>query len=94
MARFNVKFEKQDYFNVDFKSNKQFNMNFGAIFEVPVEVTSDIYEGITSVTPKPYEKTILQTKDKKVLENITVEKIPYFETSNNTGTTIFIGRNE
>lgn len=94
MARFNVKFEKQDYFNVDFKSNKQFNINFGAIYEVPVEVTSDIYEGITRVTPKPYEETILHTKDKKVLENITVEKIPYFETSNHTGTTIFIGRNE
>ena len=94
MARFNVKFEKQDYFNVDFKSNKQFSMKFGEVIEVPAEIISDTYEGITNVTPKPYEAQILQTKDKRVLEDITVEKIPYFETSNDTGTTVFIGRND
>lgn len=50
-----------------------------------------IYTGETVVTPKVKESTELETAKKTVLENIIVEEIPYYETSNPKGTTFIIG---
>lgn len=52
---------------------------------------NEIYTGVYEVTPKPRESVQLDTKDKLLIDNITVNKIPYFATSNNNGTTIYIG---
>ena len=50
------------------------------------------YEGVYEVTPKLYEKTILPTADKNLLEDIRVTKIPYKEVSNlGGGETLIIG---
>lgn len=51
-----------------------------------------IYYGNTTVTPKAVEQT-LETANKSVLSDITVLEIPYFETSNEKGTTAIIGGN-
>ena len=75
----------------NFENNKRFNVKFGKLLEVPVEITEDIYEGTLTVIPKAHEQQILETKDKRMMNNITVQKIPYFETSNDTGKTIYIG---
>lgn len=48
------------------------------------------YTGEYVVTPKT-EKQVLSTKDKLLTDDVTVNKIPYFETSNDNGTTIYIG---
>lgn len=53
------------------------------------EADYPIYSGPTEVTPKISKQT-LATKNKTVMEDITVLKIPYFETSNETGTTVYI----
>lgn len=51
----------------------------------------DYYEGDTTVTPKAEEETILQTEHKIVEENITVLRVPYYETTNPTGgNTVYI----
>lgn len=50
----------------------------------------EIYSGKTSVTPDAHEGTVLLTKDKVVMENITVSKIPSFEVSNALGNTFYI----
>lgn len=93
MARFNVEFKKQDYFNIDFKGDKQLNIDFGTVFEVPIDV-SNVYNGSTLIRPKPYEIQILETKDKMLFDNITIDKIPYYKISNNAGTTVYIGGND
>ncbi len=49
-----------------------------------------IYNGQYSVTPKANETVLLQTKNKILKDNVTVEKVPYFETSNDYGETIYI----
>ena len=51
------------------------------------------YTGETRVTPKVKEETELQTKNRVLLENILVEEIPYYETSNIKGITFIIGGN-
>ena len=51
-----------------------------------------IYQGETEIEPKTIPQT-LETKNKSVLSDINVLKIPYFETSNIKGTTVIIGGN-
>ena len=50
----------------------------------------DPYEGDYVVTPKASTATVLPTKDKAMTDDVTVLKIPYFETSNENGTTVYI----
>lgn len=51
-----------------------------------------VYTGETEVEPKTIAQT-LETANKTVLDDISVLKIPYFETSNLKGTTAIIGGN-
>lgn len=50
-----------------------------------------IYNGDYTVTPSVEEQT-LKTANKKMLEDVTVKKIPFYETSNlSGGNTVYIG---
>ena len=51
---------------------------------------ADIYDGTYVVTPRPFEQ-VLPTQDKLMADDVTVKQIPYFETSNVQGTTVYIG---
>jgi hypothetical protein len=58
---------------------------------VPVYEDVPLYEGEYEVTPKVTEQTI-PTAQKFLARDVTIEKIPYFEVSNNSGgTTASIG---
>ena len=48
------------------------------------------YSGAYDVTPKT-EGQILETENKILRQDVLIKKIPYFETSNEYGETIFIG---
>ena len=48
------------------------------------------YTGAYDVTPKTVAQT-LETKDKKMKDNVSVLAIPYFEVSNTDGITVIIG---
>ena len=48
------------------------------------------YKGDYTITPKIDSKT-MRTKNKKMEDNVTVLAIPYYETSNLTGKTVYIG---
>lgn len=48
------------------------------------------YQGAYNVTPA-IEPITLETKDKVMTDNVIIHEIPYFETSNDTGTTVIIG---
>lgn len=48
------------------------------------------YTGEYNVTPAT-EEQCLPTKNKLMRDDITVREIPYYETSNDTGTTVYIG---
>ena len=50
------------------------------------------YKGDYTITPKIDSQT-MRTKNKKMEDNVTVLSIPYYETSNLTGKTVYIGGN-
>lgn len=52
----------------------------------------EIYDGAYTVHSEAHEVQTLPTANKQLIKNITVEKIPYYETSNlSDGITIYIG---
>lgn len=55
-------------------------------------IGADIYDGEYTVHSEAHEVHTLPTANKHLIKNITVEKIPYYETSNlSDGITIYIG---
>lgn len=55
-------------------------------------IGAGIYDGAYSVHSAAHEMQELPTANKHLVKNITVEKIPYYETSNmSDGITIYIG---
>ena len=58
---------------------------------IPPEIPTDIYEGEYEIVSKPFETSEIQTQGLKMRENIVVLEIPYYETSNISGYTVYIG---
>lgn len=50
----------------------------------------DPYTGEYEVTPQAYESVTLYTNGKIMGADITVHEVPYYETSNISGTTVYI----
>ena len=48
------------------------------------------YTGEYTVVPKADEPTVLETKGKRMTDDVTVTKIPYYETANPLGDTVYI----
>lgn len=51
----------------------------------------DYYEGPYDVIPLAWDDQILETREKIMRRNVHVEKIPYYETTNPSGKTVYIG---
>ena len=53
--------------------------------------TSTVYDGDYSVIPLAFQETVLKTRNKKLVDNIIVKEIPYYETTNlSGGNTVYI----
>lgn len=65
-----------------------FQVDFGSVQRVEVPDVP-VYTGDYTVTPKVDAQT-LATKSKRMTDNVQIKGVPYFETSNDTGTTVFI----
>lgn len=69
---------------------EKFKESLGKFFNLISKI--DIYTGQYSVTPLPEMEQILRTKDLLLQDNIVIEKIPFYKTTNNVGGyTVFIG---
>ena len=62
-------------------------MDIGASITVG---NAETYDGDYIVTPQAHSETVLHTNGYIMTDNVTVIKIPYFEVSNQSGTTIYI----
>lgn len=61
------------------------------IISVPSSVKHEIYEGPCEITPDAFAPQILPTENKLLTQDVVVEKVPYYETSNNhDGVTVYI----
>lgn len=63
---------------------------YGSFYEVSHE-THETYAGPYEVTPSTIGAQTLETADKILSDDVTVNKIPYWETSNQYGITVYIG---
>ena len=52
------------------------------------------YQGEYLIIPEPFNNKVLKTSGFKMTNNVTVSKIPYYQTSNETGYTVYIGGEE
>ena len=62
-------------------------------FSVGVAISTSTfadYEGPYEVIPQAENAVILQTIDKHMLDNVTVQKVPFYQTSNPYGDTVYI----
>lgn len=50
------------------------------------------YDGEYNITPKAYQDQVLETADKLMVNNVIVYKVPYVETHNESGTTVYIAK--
>lgn len=73
--------------------NCDFAPNFGQTQVVHVGgVDCTYYDGSYDVTPQIYRDTVLPTADRHMSGDVTVQKIPQYEVSNDAGgTTLIIG---
>ena len=55
-------------------------VRFGA--ETGIPIYPGLYDGAYEVTPRAHNEVILATKNKMMAEDVTVRKVPYYETSN------------
>lgn len=53
-------------------------------------VIAQTYDGDYTVTPRANVEQVLETNGKLMADDVTVFEIPYFETSNLSGTTVYI----
>lgn len=69
---------------------EEFKETLGKFFNLISKL--DIYTGQYIVTPLPEMEQILRTKDLLLQQDVIVEKIPFYKTTNNVGGyTVFIG---
>jgi hypothetical protein len=87
-----VVFEETDQqFTAEFHEvDSAFPADFGEM-QVVTDYTGALYEGDYVVTPQA-EGQVLKTAQKLMRDDVTIEAIPFFEVSNNSGgTTVYIG---
>ena len=61
-------------------------------FNIGAQSQAKPYEGEYEITPKTYDEQILPTKNKKMVDNLKVKKIPQYEVPNSAeGFTLIIG---
>ena len=79
------------------KAVKTSPLLLGRVISVNPEVINKIaysnmdeYDGDYEVTPLAHEAVVLPTAQKQMRDDVTVFKVPYFETTNEHGTTVYI----
>ena len=58
---------------------------------IPPEIPTDTYEGDYTVVSKPFTTGSLPTQGLKMRHDVVVLEIPYYETGNEHGYTVYIG---
>lgn len=67
------------------------NIPLSISLSAPIQkINGDVYQGEYEVTPLANNTVVLETKNKTMLDDVTVLKIPRFSTSNEYGTTFYI----
>ena len=85
---YNVSVIEDQIINVSLRENVQ-TINATLDVDVMRQPRSD-YDGPYTVTPLAFSNIELDTNGKTLSDDIVIEKVPYYETSNVSGMTIYI----
>lgn len=91
--RFEVKFIQNDrsFFTDLHTDSQKIDTTFSEFQEVSIIDEIEAYDGPYVVTPA-IDSQVLPTAQKRMIDNMTVKAIPYFQTSNpQMGETVYIG---
>lgn len=69
----------------------QNNLSMEGVLSILPEIPVENYHGEYTVIPKPFDIVGLKTKGLRMVNDIIVNKIPYYKTSNENGYTVYIG---
>lgn len=83
---FQLTFNEQNKFVVEFSQQKRLNASFNSTVYVP---DVDMYDGTYEAIPKVDEQSF-ETANKMMVDDFVVKGIPYYETSNQKGITVYI----
>lgn len=75
-------------FGASFSESDNANADFDAIV-IASEVPD--YDGEYTVIPKADREQVLQTNGKRMTDDVSVTRIPYYQASNVSGDTVYIG---
>lgn len=92
MIIYDVQFDKNSFtLDADIeKTDTEIDVDFGTVTTVE-SVNIPIYTGSYTVTPKT-EAQVMQTANKKMLDDVSIREIPFYRVGNDTGDTVYIGR--
>lgn len=93
MLNFVVKFENLNKpIKADFSMQRTvFQTDFESASKIVIVDTTEHYKGNYEVTPKTIQQ-VMQTRNLIMDNDVIINKIPYFETGNNSGgNTVYIG---
>ena len=81
----------ENVYNIGLDESNSYNVTLDE--SIVINVITDVpkYEGDYIVTPRAHEEVVLDTDNKLMTDDVTVLEIPYYETSNLSGTTVYIG---
>ena len=85
MIRVQVEVEQQPTVAVAALPAPQAEVRAGSSVVVVHDVACPAYTGPTTVVPQAHQQTVLETADKLLLSDITVDKVPFYSTSNAAG---------
>lgn len=74
-------------FDIGLETEQPIDIDLATAIQI---VSTNPYDGEYIVTPKANESTVLQTRYKTMADDVTVLEVPYYETSNITGETVYI----
>lgn len=66
-------------------------LELDVIIEGTINPDIDTYKGSYNIIPLAYKKQELETKNKLMEKNLIVKEVPFYEVSNQEGTTVYIG---
>ena len=71
--------------NIDLDINNGKSVNIGGLEDRIFTYQTPVYAGEYNVIPKAHKIQVLQTKEKTLLENVIVQRVPFYEVSNISG---------
>lgn len=75
--------------DMDIGENHAIDLGFAEVIMVRADPVNT-YDGDYIITPKAFEEQIMPTNGLLMLDDVTIKRVPYFETSNPMGKTVYI----